>query len=187
MSPKEREDVTEFRSVTFVVQFDCLDDEVTSLDYLDAVSTAKDILDSTPIGDRISATEDDEAEYWIEGDVSLHDFEDFAASLRGEVRYAVLNVGFEGHLDGKQTVSWSELRQAMLDLRYQSFEASQRWSGLVDLAPVSISLGYVTPSNSEVSRLLPGRHCQLSPRKGLKISTKLAYHRAPLNTNYLCF
>lgn len=140
--------MTEFSSVLFVIQFDCLDDEIINLNHVDALEAAQGVLDSTPIGERIQVRpEEENEEYWIEGDASLHDSEDFAAALKGEVRYGVMNIGFEGHLDGKEIVSWSELRQALVHLRSQNFEASMRWSSF-DIAPVSLSLGYLKPLDS---------------------------------------
>lgn len=142
--------MTSLNKVTYFVQFDCLDDEVTNLSAFDAQELAEEVLDSTPIGERLEISENDDSDFWIEGDTSLKEFEDFVAALRGLVRYEVLSVAFDGVLDGKESVEWRELRQALLELRYEQFEATDRW-GAFELAPVSISLAYLTPENSEKS------------------------------------
>lgn len=141
--------MTDFQRVVFVIQFYCLEDELIDLSSIDVESCAEDVLISSPLGDRFSISTSDDSEYFVSGDFSLHDFDDFCAILRGTPLYESLSIGFEAFPSGRQLVSWSELRQELLSLRSQPLEASSRWPRL-NQDPISISLEYAQPSGSRM-------------------------------------
>jgi hypothetical protein len=139
-----------FSRVTFVVQFDCLDDEINNLYNLDVPSMIDEVLDSTPIGKRIQRSSREDADSSVEGDISLRDADDYFAALKSLVRYEQLDVSFDGSLDGAESVSWPVLREALLSLRSERYAASPRWSAF-EHAPVSISLKFLQPTDVEKS------------------------------------
>ena len=139
-----------FSRVTFVVQFDCLDDEINNLYNLEVPLMIDEVLDSTPIGKSIQRSSREDADSSVEGDISLRDADDYFAALKCLVRYEQLDVSFDGSLDGAESVSWPVLREALLSLRSERYAASQRWSAF-EHAPVSISLKFLQPADVEKS------------------------------------
>lgn len=130
-------------SISFLAQMDCSDFGLNNLYNLVWEKLVDDVfLASTPIGSRVSRVDDEDAEYSAEGDISLSEFEDFAALMKNTVRYSTLNITFDGLVDNEAHIQWTKLRTTLISLRRQTFEATGPWSAF-EYAPVSISLAYL--------------------------------------------
>jgi len=128
------------QKISFMLHFDASELPTNLYASVDLEDLFAKVLASTSLADSLTVSDsitDEGVAYW--GDADFSDPVKFGQALMGEVAYGIVSCSFPGFLSAAGNADWSEVRQQLLKLRSEVFEAKGMWSEFI-WAPVGLSV-----------------------------------------------